>query len=84
MQVYAQLEPLFSAALARLHHGPPQLGLKVGLLGLAVHALVGADVIAPHGSGLAIALQGGQLFRGLPLPAAGEPAWGRRRGCHRR
>jgi hypothetical protein len=81
VQVNAQLETLLCPALARLHHGPPQLALKVSLLGLTVHALVGADMVAPHGDRLAVALEGRQLFRGLPLFAAGEPAGGRRRGC---
>jgi hypothetical protein len=76
VQVHAKLEPLFSPALARLHHGPPQLALEVGLLRLAVHALVGGDVVTAHGSGLAVALKRGLLFRRLPLLAAGEPAGG--------
>jgi hypothetical protein len=81
VQVHTQLQPLLSPALPRLRHGPPQLALKVGLLGLPVHALIGAHVVAAHCGRLAVALLRGLLFRCLPLPAAGEPAWGRGWGC---
>jgi hypothetical protein len=83
MQVYAELEALLSPTLARLHHGPPQLGFEIGFLGLPVHALVCGHVVAAHCRRLAIALECGLLFRSLPLRAAGEPAWRRLWGCSR-
>jgi hypothetical protein len=81
--MHRELEPFLRPTLTRLGDGPPHLALEIRLLGLAVNALVRRYVVSPNGGRLAVSLELGVLFRGMPLLTAGEPARGglpRRRG----